>query len=182
MAVHPITVLPRDEAVLRAKARRVRHIDDAIHRLVDDMIDSMHAASGVGIAAPQIGVSLRVVVLGMPGEEPFAMINPEIVKVLGQRQLIEGCLSVPGYRGEVTRSTRVLVKALGLNGKEIRIRAEDDLMAQALEHEIDHINGIVYIDHVEEPQDLHRLLEDEEDFEVADYAAESAPDDGTGQR
>lgn len=183
MAVYPITVLPGDETVLRAKAKRVRHIDDSIHRLVDDMIDSMHAAVGVGIAAPQIGVSLRVVVLGMPGEEPFAMINPEIVKVSGERQLFEGCLSVPGYRGEVTRSTRVLVKALGLNGKEIRIRAEDDLMAQALEHEIDHINGIVYIDHVEEPEDLHRLLdEDEEDFEVADYAAESAPDDGAGQR
>ena len=159
MAVRPITTLPADAAVLRTPARRVRAFDAALRELVADMIDSMHAASGVGIAAPQIGVPLRVVVIGMPGERPFAMVNPEVVKRSGERTLSEGCLSVPGWRGEVIRSQRVLAKALDLRGREIRIRAEGDLLAQALEHEIDHINGRVYIDHVAEPELLWPLRE-----------------------
>lgn len=163
MAVRPITTLPADTAVLRTPARRVRAFDAALRELVADMIDSMHAASGVGIAAPQIGVPLRVVVIGMPGERPFAMINPEVVKRSGERTLTEGCLSVPGWRGEVTRSQRVLAKAQDLQGREIRIRAEGDLLAQALEHEIDHINGRVYIDHVPEPELLWPLRELEAD-------------------
>ena len=148
MAAYAITTLPADADVLRAPARRVRKFDASLRALVADMIDSMNAAHGVGIAAPQIGVGLRVVVIGMPGERPFAMVNPEVVKRSGERDLIEGCLSVPGYRGRVTRSTRVLAKAQDLSGREIRVRAEDDLLAQCLEHEIDHINGRVYIDHV----------------------------------
>ena len=159
MAVRPITTLPADATVLRTPARRVRAFDAALRELVADMIDSMHAASGVGIAAPQIGVPLRVVVIGMPGERPFAMVNPEVVKRSGERTLSEGCLSVPGWRGEVIRSQRVLAKALDLRGREIRIRAEGDLLAQALEHEIDHINGRVYIDHVAEPELLWPLRE-----------------------
>ena len=157
MTVRPITVIPQDAVVLRAKAKRVPAIDGSILRLVEDMIDSMHAANGVGLAAPQIGVSLRIVVIGMPAASPFALINPEIVKRSGERPLVEGCLSVPGYRGEVTRSTRVVVKALDLKGREIRIRAENDLLAQALEHEINHVNGILYIDQVEDPDTLLRL-------------------------
>lgn len=163
MAIRPITTLPADTAVLRTPARRVRAFDAALRELVADMIDSMHAASGVGIAAPQIGVPLRVVVIGMPGERPFAMVNPEVVKRSGERTLTEGCLSVPGWRGEVTRSQRVLAKAQDLQGREIRIRAEGDLLAQALEHEIDHINGRVYIDHVAEPELLWPLRELEAD-------------------
>ena len=165
MAVRPITTLPADTAVLRTPARRVRAFDTALRELVADMIDSMHAASGVGIAAPQIGVPLRVVVIGMPGERPFAMVNPEVVKRSGERILTEGCLSVPGWRGEVTRSQRVLAKAQDLQGREIRIRAEGDLLAQALEHEIDHINGRVYIDHVPEPELLWPLRDPEADHD-----------------
>lgn len=157
MAVRPITVIPHDAAVLRAKAKRIRHVDRSIHRLVEDMIDSMHAASGVGLAAPQIGVSLRLVVIGLPDERPFALLNPEVVKRSGERQLLEGCLSVPGYRGRVARSSRVVVKATDLQGRDVRIRAQDDLLAQALEHEINHINGILYIDQVRDPEDLSRL-------------------------
>ena len=165
MAVHPITTLPHDAAVLRAVAKKVKRIDASTHALVEDMIDSMFAANGVGLAAPQIGVSLKVIVICMPDEQPFAMINPEIVKRSGARALMEGCLSVPGYHGRVIRSARVTVKALGLNGKEIRIRADDDLLAQALEHEINHVNGIVYIDHVASsdellPPPLHEADED----------------------
>lgn len=164
MAIRPITTLPNDAAVLRAVARKVKRIDGSIHALVEDLIDSMHAAGGVGLAAPQIGVSLKVIVLGIPGVEPLALINPEIVKRSGGRRMMEGCLSVPGYRGEVIRSQRVTAKALGLDGRAIRIRAEADLLAQALEHEINHVNGIVYIDQVRNP-DRFLLLRDLEDQE-----------------
>ena len=164
MTVRPICVLPTDEAVLRRKANKVHRIDDSIHTLIDDMIESMYAAHGVGIAAPQIGVSLRVVVLGLPDEEPVALINPEIVKRSGERRIFEGCLSVPGYRGEITRSLKVLAKGLDRHGKEIRIKAEDELLAQVLEHEIDHIHGTIYIDHLASPDDLYPIedLEAEE--------------------
>ncbi len=165
MAVRPITVVPRDREVLRARAKKIRAIDASVLRLVEDMIDSMHAAGGVGLAAPQIGVSLRLVVIGMPGEPPFALINPEIVKISGERPLFEGCLSVPGYRGDVLRAERVLAKARDLNGREVRLRAENDLLAQALQHEIDHVNGTLYIDHVRQPEDLHRLPEPDDDAE-----------------
>lgn len=164
MAVRPITTLPNDADVLRAVAKKVKRIDGSIHSLVADLIDSMHAAGGVGLAAPQIGVSLKVIVLGIPGVEPLALINPEIVKRSGGRRMMEGCLSVPGYRGEVIRSQRVTAKALGLDGRAIRIRAESDLLAQALEHEINHVNGIVYIDQVRNP-DRFLLLRDLEDQE-----------------
>lgn len=173
MAVRPITVIPQDVAVLRARAKRVPGIDRSLLRLVEDMIDSMCAANGVGLAAPQIGVSLRLVVIGMPGEEPFALVNPEIVKRSGERQLTEGCLSVPGYRGEVTRSLRVVVKAIDLQGRGVRIRAEDDLLAQALEHEINHLRGILYIDQVEDAESLQRLP----DPDVSDRG-----EDGDGER
>lgn len=163
MAVRAITTLPADAAVLRAPARRVKAFDAGLRELVGDMIDSMYAASGVGIAAPQIGVSLRVVVIGMPGERPFAMVNPQMVKRWGERSLIEGCLSVPGWRGSVVRSLRVLAKAQDLHGREIRIRAEGDLLAQALEHEIDHINGRIYIDHVQTSEELWPLDDPEPD-------------------
>ena len=155
MTVRPIIHLP--EPVLRAKAKRVPEIDASVHRLIEDMIDSMYAANGVGLAAPQIGVSLRVVVIGMPEEEPFALINPEIVKVSGERLVDEGCLSVPGYRGEITRHKSVIAKGLTPEGKEIRVKAKDDLLAQALEHEIDHINGIVYVDHLTSLQALEKV-------------------------
>lgn len=164
MAIRPITTLPNDADVLRAVAKKVKRIDGPIHSLVEDLIDSMHAAGGVGLAAPQIGVSLKVIVLGIPGVEPLALINPEIVKRSGGRRMMEGCLSVPGYRGEVIRSQRVTAKALGLDGRAIRIRAEADLLAQALEHEINHVNGIVYIDQVRNP-DRFLLLRDLEDQE-----------------
>ncbi len=146
MAVKPIVTLP--DPVLRQKAKRVPKIDASIHALIQDMIDSMYAAHGVGLAAPQIGVSLRVIVIGLPDEEPFALINPEIVKATGQRRVEEGCLSIPGYRAELTRSKVVVAKGLDPSGKPVRIKARENLLAQALEHEIDHINGILYIDHL----------------------------------
>jgi len=168
LAVHPIRIL--GDPVLRRKAKRVpksalsavEGIDASIHRLIEDMIDSMRAASGVGLAAPQIGVSLRVIVIGLPDEEPFALINPEIVKRSGERQVEEGCLSVPGYRAELTRSLTVVAKGLDAQGRPLRIKARDDLLAEALEHEIDHINGILYIDHLPSLDALVKIEAEEE--------------------
>lgn len=155
MTVRPIRYL--GDPVLRKPARKVSRVDDSIRRLIEDMTESMYAAQGVGIAAPQIGVPLRVVVIGMPDEEPFALINPEVIKRSGERRLDEGCLSVPGYRGTVTRSLQVTVRALDAHGKEIRVRSEDDLLAQALEHETDHVNGILYVDHLDAKTDLIKI-------------------------
>ena len=116
----------------------------------------MQQANGVGLAAPQVGVSLRVMVLQMPDEEPVAIINPEIVKRSGEQEVTEGCLSIPGYVGEIKRSASVTVKGKDRQGKTIRIKATE-LMAEALEHEIDHLNGILYIDHVESRDNLYRV-------------------------
>lgn len=146
------------DPVLRQPAKKVRKVDDAILQLIADMIESMYAAQGVGLAAPQIGVPLRVVVLGMPDEDPFALINPVVIRREGTRRMQgEGCLSVPGYRGALTRSEKVVVRALNEHGKEVRIRAENNLLAEALEHEVDHINGILYVDRLDSTDDLIKL-------------------------
>ena len=154
MAVLAIRHLP--DPVLRQKAKRVPTIDKSIHRLIDDMMETLQQANGVGLAAPQIGVSLRVVVLKMPEEGPIAIINPEIVKRSGEREIVEGCLSLPGYAGEIKRSISVTIKGLNRQGKAIRIRATG-LMAQTLEHELDHLNGILYIDHIESHDKLYKI-------------------------
>ncbi len=144
--------------MLRQKARRVTKIDDALHRLIDDMIDTMREANGVGLAANQVGVLQRVVVIEIPEEEEEVrvLINPEIVRREGERVVEEGCLSIPGYRGELTRSLKVRVRALDRDGNPVRFKAEG-LLAQALEHETDHINGTLYIDHLESPEKLWKL-------------------------
>lgn len=156
MAVLKIRTLP--DPVLRQKARKVNKIDGSIQKLIDDMIDTMHTNAGVGLAAPQVGVSLRVAVIELPGEEIIPLINPEIVKRQGERVVQEACLSMPGYQGEIERSVTVKVKALDRQGKEFRLKGEE-LLAQALEHEIDHLNGIVYVDHIEGPEKLWKLSE-----------------------
>lgn len=161
MAVRPITVL--GDAVLRQRAKRVPQVDGSIERLVEDMIDTMRDAGGVGLAAPQVGVALRVVVIGMPGEEVITLINPEIVKRSGEREVTEGCLSVPGYWAEVTRSVSVTVKGRDLQGRQVRIKAKDDLLAQALEHETDHINGVLYVDHLESLDELRKTASEPEE-------------------
>jgi peptide deformylase len=147
MSIMPIRIA--GDPVLRQKAKRVPKVDGSIQSLIDDMIETMHNAPGVGLAAPQVGISLRVVVIETPEDGLYTLINPEIVKASGERQVNEGCLSVPGYQAEITRHRNVLAKALNRDGREIRIKAPvDSLLAQALEHEIDHINGILYIDHI----------------------------------
>lgn len=164
MAVLPIRIVP--DPVLRQKAKRVRNIDASIHKLIKDMLETMHDAPGVGLAAPQVGVPLRVIVIGIPEQEDFALINPEVVKTKGERVVSEGCLSIPGYVGQLKRAESVNVKGRDPSGKEIRIKAEE-LLAQALEHEIDHLNGVLYIDRLESEDDLKKIrLQDVEEAEL----------------
>jgi len=154
MTVPPIRTLP--DPMLRRKAKRVSTIDNSIQQLIDHMVATMQQAKGVGLAAPQVGVSLRVMVLQMPGEEPMAIINPEIVKRSGEREVPEACLSIPGIAGEIKRSVSVTVKGRDRQGKTIRLKATD-LLAQALEHELDHLNGVLYIDRIESRDKLHKV-------------------------
>jgi len=158
MAIIPIHVVP--DPVLRQKSKRVRSIDNSIHRLIDDMFETMHSAGGVGLAAPQLGTLLRVIVIGIPEEEDIALINPEIVRRTGERVVDEGCLSIPGYIGQIKRAESVRVKGLDSSGKKMRIKASE-LLAQALEHEIDHLNGVLYIDYLDSMDKLRKLEPEE---------------------
>ncbi len=152
MAVRPIITYP--DPFLRLKAKKVRRIDRAVERLSEDMIDTMRAAGGVGLAAVQVGVLRRVIVVQLPEEEEARVyINPEIVHREGERLVEEGCLSVPGYRGVITRAIWVKAKALDRSWRLVRLRA-DGTLAQVLEHEIDHLNGILYLDHLRSHEDL----------------------------
>ena len=162
MAIIHIVVLggPGDD-VLRRPSNRVRDVRDrSIQRLIDDMFETMRDAPGVGLAAPQVGTPLRLIVVEEtdPEHPAFALANPEIVKTSGRRRVTEGCLSIPGYQGELYRSETVVAKGLDRRGKEVRIKApKGSLLAQALEHEIGHINGNLYIDWLEKREDLYRI-------------------------
>ena len=158
MAVLPIRVAP--DPILRQKAKRVRSIDGSIQKLIGNMIETMNSASGVGLAAPQVGIPLRVIVIGIPGEENIVLINPEVLRRTGERLVNEGCLSIPGYMGEIKRAESVRVKGRDQNGREIRIKAEG-LLAEVLEHEIDHLNGVLYIDYLDSMDKLRKIEAEE---------------------
>ena len=162
MAVLPLVTI--DDPVLHQKAKRVHKIDASIQKLVDDMIETMHDIGGAaGLAAPQCGIPLQVVVIEMPDEEEIiTLVNPEIVRTSGECTVMEGCLSLPGYRGTLKRAEHVTVKGRDRNGKEIRIKGEG-LLAQALQHETDHVNGIVYVDRLESKDHLQKISPEEED-------------------
>ena len=159
MAVLPVLALP--DPVLRQKAKRIRTIDGSIKKLIADMLETMHAdPNRVGLAATQIGIPLRVIVIGIPEAEDIVLVNPEIVRRTGERLVTEGCLSVPGYYAKVYRAESVTAKGRDRNGKQIRIKAEG-LLAQALEHEVDHLNGTIYIDHLETMDELKKVVTEE---------------------
>lgn len=162
MAVLPIRTVP--DPILRQKTKRIRTVDKSVKKLIADMQETLHADDGrVGLAAPQVGVSLRATVICIPGEEDIILINPEIVRKKGERSVTEGCLSIPGYIAQITRAESVTAKGQDINGKDIRIKAEE-LLAQALEHEIDHLDGVLYVDHLEDPDDLRKI--EPEDLEL----------------
>jgi len=159
MTVRQIHTAP--DPVLQRKAKKVHTIDGSVRKLIRDMLETMHAEPGrIGLAAPQVGVSLRVIVIGIPEEEDIILVNPEIVRRRGECIVDEGCLSVPGYFGQMERSESVTVKGRDQNGREVRIKAEG-LLAQALEHEIDHLNGKLYIDHPEVRETLRKIQPEE---------------------
>ena len=160
MAVLQIRTLP--DPVLRQKAKRVTRIDDSIQKLIDDMIDTLRAdPNRAGLAASQVGVLLRIAVIELPEQELITLINPEIVKKEGERIVQEGCLSIPGYFGEIKRAEMVKVKAKDRYGKQFRLKAEG-LLAQALEQEIEHLDGVLYIDHLESEAKLFEVVQEED--------------------
>lgn len=166
-------ILTAGDPLLRKRSKKVRRFGDGLGDLIKDMFDSMHAANGLGLAATQIGVLQRVFIVEIPAEVDedgkvtgpsrcHVLVNPEIVRMRGEEEMVEGCLSVPGYRGLVKRATLVTIKGQDLRGKGVRLRGEG-LLAQAFQHELDHLNGILYLDHLESPDKLWHIEPGEEE-------------------
>src|SRR3989440_12920443 len=158
--------------VLREKARKVSRVDGSIVRLLDDLAETMYAAPGAGLAANQIGVPLRVCVVKGEENQHWGLVNPVLVKGEGSQVGYEGCLSFPGFVGEVERYETVVVKALNRRGKEIRIKASG-FTARAFQHEIDHLDGILFTDRLTDLSTLRRAEEFETESEVHREAVEA---------
>ncbi|MBX3000287.1 MAG: peptide deformylase [Caldilineaceae bacterium] len=167
MAKLPV-VTPWDENgdILRRSTRRVREFTPDLHKLLDDMVETMREAKGVGLAAPQIGLDQRITVIEYPDDEDkpeetmrrYELINPEIIKTKGAEVAQEGCLSLPGLAADVERATYVLLKAQDRHGKEVRIKAYDWL-ARIFQHEIDHLHGVLMTERAEQ---VYKMRENEE--------------------
>ena len=155
MALRPILVAT--EPILRERTKRVSTFDASLGRLLDDMLQTMRDAPGVGLAANQIGVPLQVAVIEVE-ERVIELVNPQIVRSSGEEVDWEGCLSIPGYVAEVARAEKVTVKAKDRHGKEFRIKGTE-LLGRALQHEIDHLNGRLYIDLLDSLDELVRVSE-----------------------
>jgi peptide deformylase len=150
------------DEILRKRSREIEVIDDKIKELAVDMMDTMHKYEGVGLAAPQVGILKRIIVIDLYEEgTQFTLINPVIVKTKGEQLVDEGCLSFPQKFGKVKRPKEVEVVALDIDGKKIRIKAKD-LLAQALSHEIDHLDGKLFVDKVE-PGTLEIVTKEEKE-------------------
>jgi len=142
LAVYQVVTLP--DNILRAKALPVRKINSGVLRVLDNMRDTMYAFDGIGLAAPQIGISKRIIVVDT-GDNLIEMVNPEIIYGEGEQTGSEGCLSVPNVVGLVKRAKKVTVKGLNRKGEEVNIEASD-LLARVFQHEIDHLDGVLFID------------------------------------
>jgi len=150
-------IVTAEEPILRERARKVTRFDASLHRLLEEMVEIMRDAPGIGLAANQIGVPLQVAVIELE-ETVTELINPQVVRASGEVVDWEGCLSIPGFVAEVKRSAKVTVKARDRHGKEFRVKGEE-LFARALQHEIDHLNGVLYIDYLESLEELVRVSE-----------------------
>ena len=158
MAIRNIREIGED--VLTKKCREVTEMTPRIRELIEDMLDTMYEANGVGLAAPQVGELKRIVVVDVTGEDPHILINPRIVETSGEQTGAEGCLSVPGKSGQVTRPNYVKAVALDVNMKEYELEGTE-LLARAICHELDHLDGHLYVEKVEGPlQDV--VKEDDE--------------------
>jgi len=146
-----LEILTFPHPVLRRRAAEITRIDDRVRELAKAMVETMHNAPGIGLAAPQVGVSERMIVVdlsvGGKPEDLLILVNPEIVNGEGELVLEEGCLSLPGLNENVTRSQKVVVSGYDLEGKEVEVEAEE-LFAIALQHEIDHLDGVLFLDHI----------------------------------
>jgi peptide deformylase len=171
VAVRPI--LNFDQPVLREKAKKVARVDTSVQRLIDDLAETMLAAPGAGLAAPQIGVPLRVCVVKGDENQIWALVNPEIVKHDGVQVGYEGCLSYPGWVGEVARYETVVVKGRNRRGKEVRIKSSG-FTARAFQHELDHLDGVLFIDRLTNLDTLQRV----EDLQAEDQEAAIAAASG----
>ncbi len=177
MAIREIVTL--GHPTLRRRAHKVTKFGPEIKQLVDDMIETMRAAPGVGLAAPQVNVPERVIVVELPADEEtgdpaelYAVVNPEIIRASREvEEGTEGCLSIPGYLGEVERSIEIIVRGQDVYGKAQRIKAYDYL-ARIFQHEIDHLEGVLFIDRVSDPAKIHKITE-EEAAEATGEAAEA---------
>jgi peptide deformylase len=156
-------ILTAEEPILRERTKRVSSFDGSLHRLLDDMLQTMRDAPGVGLAANQIGVPLQVAVIEVDGKIT-ELVNPEVVKGSGEQLDWEGCLSIPGYVAEVGRHDKVTVKARDRHGRAFRIKGTE-LLSRALQHEIDHLNGRLYVDYLESLEELVRVSEAREEVE-----------------
>ena len=146
MAIREIR-LSGDE-ILRKTAREVEKVDDRIKELLQDMLETMHKYNGVGLAGPQVGILKRVIVIDLyDGNKPLLLVNPKIVKAKGEQEVEEGCLSFPNEYAKMIRPKEVVVEALNEEGKKVKIVGKD-LLAQALSHEIDHLNGVLFVDNM----------------------------------
>jgi peptide deformylase len=161
MAVREI--LGVDHPMLRRKCTKINRLDPSLQRLIDDMIETMHDANGVGLAAPQVGVPVRLFVIQTPEDldepragELYVLYNPEIIKTDELYYPVEGCLSMPGWEANVPRYQRVTIKGRDRQGREVRIKAEG-LLAQAFQHENDHLDGVLFFDHLESMDQLRRI-------------------------
>ena len=160
MAIHK--VITAENPILRRKAKKIHRFDPSIQKLAEDMFETMHSARGVGLAAPQIAQSIRIFVAEFE-DHKVAMVNPEIVKAEGEVLGIEGCLSIPGYIGEnIRRAEKIVVKGQDVRGKSIKVNAEG-WFARVLQHEIDHLDGILFLDRLDRPEDLHEVSEEDEE-------------------
>ena len=162
--------------MLRKRAKRVRSISKREQKLAYDMVETMREKGGVGLAANQVGELWRIIVLQMPEEDEARIyFNPEILKTNGKREVEEGCLSLPGYRGIVNRSLWIKFRGLDHTDQIVKFEAEN-LLSQAIEHEVDHLNGILYTDHLAEHQQLYSITEDEDELQhpVDDYTESPA--------
>ena len=173
------TIRELGDPVLEKKAKAVKEMTPKIRQLIEDMKETMYDADGVGLAAPQVGMLKRIVVIDVSAEQdqPIVMINPEIVGQDGEQTGWEGCLSVPGKSGQVTRPQHVVAKALNEDMEEFTIEGED-LLARAICHELDHLEGHVYVELVEGKLYTNEELEElaakeEEEAEAADQAEET---------
>jgi peptide deformylase len=162
MAILKISKYPEDENILRERCKPIIKITDKTRQLIDDMIETMHDAAGVGLAAPQVFQAVRLFVYDIgDGAGAEAIINPEVLEADGEEVGTEGCLSIPRLQGDVPRATRLVVTGLNRRGKRVRVEATDPYLARVFQHEIDHLNGVLFIDKAVQ-KSLHWLTDEEE--------------------